>query len=90
MKIVRGEYNYDGSRLVFFFTAEKRIDFRNLVQDLARSFRARIELRQIGVRDEAKLLGGIGKCGLILCVAPRGWQTLIQYRSRWPNSRTCL
>ena len=69
MKIVRAEYNYDGSRLVFFFAAEKRVDFRELVQDLARSFRARIELRQIGVRDEAKLLGGIGRCGLTLCCA---------------------
>jgi cell fate regulator YaaT (PSP1 superfamily) len=67
MKIVRAEYNYDGSRLVFFFAAEKRVDFRKLVQDLARAFRARIELRQIGVRDEAKLMGGIGKCGLALC-----------------------
>ena len=67
MKIVRAEYNYDGSRLVFFFAAEKRIDFRKLVQDLARSFRARIELRQIGVRDEAKLLGGVGRCGRELC-----------------------
>jgi cell fate regulator YaaT (PSP1 superfamily) len=69
MKVVRAEYNYDGSRLVFFFTAEKRVDFRRLVQELARSFRARIELRQIGVRDEAKLLGGIGKCGRKLCCA---------------------
>jgi len=67
MKIVRAEYNYDGSRLVFFFAAEKRVDFRQLVQDLARSFKARIELRQIGVRDEAKLMGGIGRCGLTLC-----------------------
>jgi cell fate regulator YaaT (PSP1 superfamily) len=67
MKLVRAEYNYDGRHLVFFFTAEKRIDFRDLVQDLARSFKARIELRQIGVRDEAKLMGGIGKCGLALC-----------------------
>jgi cell fate regulator YaaT (PSP1 superfamily) len=67
MKVVRAEYNYDGSRLVFFFTAEKRVDFRKLVQDLARSFRARIELRQIGVRDEAKLIGGMGKCGRKLC-----------------------
>jgi cell fate regulator YaaT (PSP1 superfamily) len=67
MKVVRAEYNYDGSRLVFFFTAEKRVDFRKLVQDLVRSFKARIELRQIGVRDEAKLLGGIGRCGLTLC-----------------------
>lgn len=67
MKLVRAEYSYNGRHLVFFFTAEKRIDFRDLVQDLARSFKARIELRQIGVRDEAKLLGGIGKCGLTLC-----------------------
>ncbi len=69
MKVVRAEYNYDGSRLVFFFAAEKRVDFRKLVQDLARSFRARIELRQIGVRDEAKLMGGLGRCGLTLCCA---------------------
>lgn len=67
MKIVRAEYNYDGSRLVFFFASEKRVDFRKLVQDLARAFRARIELRQIGVRDEAKLIGGIGRCGQALC-----------------------
>jgi cell fate regulator YaaT (PSP1 superfamily) len=67
MKIVRAEYSYDGSRLVFFFAAEKRVDFRALVQDLARSFRARIELRQIGVRDEAKLMGGVGRCGQMLC-----------------------
>lgn len=69
MKIVRAEYNYDGSRLLFFFAAEKRVDFRKLVQDLARSFRARIELRQIGVRDEAKLMGGLGRCGRMLCCA---------------------
>jgi cell fate regulator YaaT (PSP1 superfamily) len=67
MKMVRAEYSYDGSRLVFFFAAEKRVDFRELVQDLARSFRARIELRQIGVRDEAKLMGGLGRCGRTLC-----------------------
>ena len=73
MKIVRAEYNYNGRRLVFFFTAEKRVDFRRLVQDLARSFKARIELRQIGVRDEAKLMGGMGKCGRALCCA--SWLT---------------
>jgi cell fate regulator YaaT (PSP1 superfamily) len=67
MKIVRAEYNYDGSRLVFFFVAESRVDFRRLVQDLARSFKARIELRQVGVRDEAKLMGGLSRCGLMLC-----------------------
>lgn len=69
MKVVRAEYNYDGSRLVFFFAAEKRVDFRRLLRDLARSFKARIELRQIGVRDEAKLMGGIGRCGRSLCCA---------------------
>ena len=67
MKLVRAEYNYDGSRLLFFFTSEKRVDFRDLVRELARTFRARIELRQIGVRDEAKLLGGLGCCGRTQC-----------------------
>ncbi len=73
MKLIRAEYNYDGSRLVFFFTAEKRVDFRKLVRDLARTFKARIELRQVGVRDEAKMLGGIGRCGRPLCCA--SWLT---------------
>lgn len=67
MRLVKAEYSFDGSRLTFYFTAEKRVDFRMLVRDLARLFRARIELRQIGPRDEAKLLGGIGPCGRILC-----------------------
>lgn len=67
MKVIRAEYNYDGSRLVFFFTAEKRVDFRKLVQDLAKAFKSRIELRQVGVRDEAKLIGGMGRCGRQLC-----------------------
>jgi cell fate regulator YaaT (PSP1 superfamily) len=69
MRLVKAEYSFDGSRLTFYFTAEKRVDFRMLVRDLARLFRARIELRQIGPRDEAKLLGGIGPCGRILCCA---------------------
>jgi cell fate regulator YaaT (PSP1 superfamily) len=73
MKVVRAEYNYDGSRLLFFFVADKRVDFRKLVQDLARSFKARIELRQIGVRDEAKLMGGLARCGLELCCS--SWLT---------------
>ena len=67
MGLVKAEYSFDGSRLTFYFTADKRVDFRNLVRDLARTFRTRIELRQIGPRDEAKLLGGIGPCGRILC-----------------------
>jgi cell fate regulator YaaT (PSP1 superfamily) len=69
MHLVKAEYSFDGSRLTFYFTAEKRVDFRMLVRDLARLFRARIELRQIGPRDEAKLLGGIGPCGRLLCCA---------------------
>ncbi|MDP9311282.1 MAG: hypothetical protein M3R24_10410 [Chloroflexota bacterium] len=67
MQLVKAEYNFDGSRLTFFFTADKRVDFRALVRDLARTFRTRIELRQVGPRDEAKLLGGIGPCGRLLC-----------------------
>ncbi len=67
MKMVRAEYSYDGTRLTIYFSAEKRVDFRELVRDLARALHTRIELRQVGVRDEAKLLGGIDKCGLELC-----------------------
>lgn len=66
-KLVRAEYNYDGSHLTFYFTSEQRIDFRDLVRDLARVFHTRIELRQVGVRDEAKLIRGIGPCGRELC-----------------------
>lgn len=69
MKLVKAEYSFDGSRLTFYFTSEKRVDFRLLVRDLARTFKSRIELRQIGPRDEAKLLGGIGPCGRLLCCA---------------------
>ncbi len=67
MRLVAAEYTYNGRALTIYFTAEKRVDFRQLVKDLARSFRARIELRQIGARDEARLLGGIGTCGKELC-----------------------
>ena len=67
MSLVKAEYSFDGSRLTFYFTADKRVDFRILVRDLARTFKSRIELRQIGPRDEAKLLGGIGPCGRVLC-----------------------
>lgn len=67
MKIVDVEYTFDRSKVVFYFTAEGRVDFRDLVKDLASVFRTRIELRQIGVRDEAKLLGGVGNCGRGLC-----------------------
>ncbi len=67
MKLVDVEYTFDRNKIIFYFTAEGRVDFRELVKDLASIFRTRIELRQIGVRDEAKILGGIGPCGRILC-----------------------
>ena len=67
MKLVRVECSFDGSKIVFFFTSEGRVDFRELVRDLAGVFRTRIELRQIGVRDEAKMLGGLGICGRPFC-----------------------
>ncbi|PWA12105.1 stage 0 sporulation protein [Pueribacillus theae] len=67
MKLVDAEYTFDRNKIVFYFTADGRVDFRELVKDLAAIFRTRIELRQIGVRDEAKMLGGIGPCGRMLC-----------------------
>ena len=67
MKLVRAESSFDGNKLLFFFTADGRVDFRELVKDLAAAFHARIELRQIGVRDEAKMLGGLGICGRPFC-----------------------
>ncbi|MEK7348336.1 MAG: regulatory iron-sulfur-containing complex subunit RicT [Candidatus Eisenbacteria bacterium] len=69
MKLVDCEYQFDGNRITFFFTAEKRVDFRDLVKDLAAVFRTRIELRQIGVRDESGRIGGMGTCGRELCCA---------------------
>ena len=67
MKLIEVEYSFDGSKILFFFTAEGRVDFRALVKDLAGIFRTRIELRQVGVRDEAKMLGGLGICGRPYC-----------------------
>jgi len=69
MKVVDVEYSFDGSKILFYFTADGRVDFRELVKDLASIFRVRIELRQIGVRDEAKMLGGLGICGRPFCCA---------------------
>jgi len=69
MQIVKAEYTFDCSKIIFFFTSEGRVDFRNLVKDLAKVFRVRIELRQIGVRDRAKIVGGYGVCGRELCCA---------------------
>lgn len=67
MRLVDAEYTFDNTKVIFYFTADGRIDFRNLVKDLASIFKTRIELRQIGVRDEAKMLGGLGNCGRPLC-----------------------
>ena len=69
MKLINVEYTFDVNKIIFFFTAEGRVDFRELVRDLAAIFRTRIELRQVGVRDEAKVLGGMGGCGRPLCCA---------------------
>lgn len=69
MKLIEAEYTFDNSKLLFYFTAESRVDFRELVKDLAAAFKTRIELRQIGIRDEAKMLGGIGICGRPFCCA---------------------
>ena len=69
MKLVKAEYAYDATRLTFYFTSDSRVDFRSLVRELAAQFHARIELRQVGARDEARLLGGVGRCGLTLCCA---------------------
>jgi cell fate regulator YaaT (PSP1 superfamily) len=67
MKLVEVETLFEGSKMVFFFTAENRVDFRKLVKDLARRFRCKVEMRQIGVRNEAKIMGGLGGCGRELC-----------------------
>src|SRR5438034_8959426 len=67
MKLTRVEQVFDGSKLIFYFTADGRVDFRELVRELASEFRTRIEMRQISVRDEAKIIGGYGTCGRPLC-----------------------
>jgi cell fate regulator YaaT (PSP1 superfamily) len=69
MKLISADYTFDGQRLIFYFSSETRVDFRALVRDLAETFGCRIELRQIGVRDEAKMIGGLGPCGRPLCCA---------------------
>lgn len=76
MKLIRAEYSFDRAKLTFFFTADGRVDFRELVRDLAGTFKTRIELRQVGVRDETRLLGGLGTCGREFCCAT--WLTDFQ------------
>jgi cell fate regulator YaaT (PSP1 superfamily) len=78
MNIVKAEYTFDASKIIFFFLADGRVDFRNLVKDLAKVFRVRIELKQIGVRDKAKIVGGYGICGRELCCSSymKGFHTL--------------
>jgi len=67
MKLISADYNLDGSRLIFFFSADERVDFRELVRELTTRFKTRVELRQVGPRDQAKLIGGFGRCGRPLC-----------------------
>lgn len=88
MKLIKAEYTFDNNKVLFYFTADGRIDFRELVKDLAAVFKTRIELRQIGVRDETKILGGIGSCGRPLCCATF-YQNSIRYLLRWLRSRIC-
>jgi len=87
MKLVRVEYAFDRSQSLFYFTAETRVDFRELVRDLAHQFRTRIELKQVGVRDEAKILGGLGYCGRELCCKSflRGFQPVSKKMARDQN-----
>ena len=86
MKLVRVECSFDGSKILFFFTADGRVDFRELVKDLASVFRSRIELRQIGVRDEAKMLGGLASAA-DPSAATSLWTTLCPFPLRWPRPR---
>jgi cell fate regulator YaaT (PSP1 superfamily) len=67
MKLLQAEYTFGGSRLLFYFFSENRVDFRDLVKELAKEFKVRIEMRQVGVRDEAKIVGGLGNCGNVVC-----------------------
>lgn len=88
MKLLEAEYTLDESKLIFSFTADGRVDFRELVKDLASIFRTRIELRQVGVRDEAKLIGGLGPAGGT-SAAPRFWASSSLCPSAWPRIRIC-
>ena len=86
MKPISAQYNLDGSHLTVFFSAEKRVDFRELVRELSRNLKTRVELRQVGARDEAKLIGGLGKCGFPLCCTPSS-ASLSRFLLRWQRSK---
>lgn len=88
MKLVDVEYTFDNTKILFYFTADGRVDFRELVKDLASVFRTRIELRQIGVRDEAKMLGGLGICGKPFCCSTF-WAVFSRFQSKWQRNRGC-
>ena len=88
MKLIDAEYTFDNNKVLFYFTADGRIDFRELVKDLAAVFKTRIELRQIGVRDETKIMGGVGICGRALCC--HICQSSFPYPSRWRRNRIFL
>ena len=85
MKLINAEYTFDNNKVLFYFTAEGRIDFRDLVKDLAAVFRTRIELRQIGVRDETKIRGGIGVCGRLMCCLKNEQDTYEYLNSKLPQ-----
>lgn len=88
MKLVDVEYTFDSSKILFYFTADGRVDFRDLVKDLASVFRTRIELRQIGVRDEAKMLGGFGICGRPFCCKSFLGE-FSPFPLKWQRNRAC-
>ena len=85
MKLIDAEYTFDNNKLLFYFTADGRIDFRELVKDLAAVFKTRIELRQIGVRDETKILGGVGMCGRLMCCLKYEEETYEDLNSHLPS-----
>ena len=85
MKLIDVEYTFDNNKILFYFTADGRIDFRELVKDLAAIFKTRIELRQIGVRDETKILGGIGICGRLMCCLKNEEETYEELNRKLPN-----
>ena len=92
MKLIDAEYTFDNNKVLFYFTADGRIDFRQLVKDLASIFKTRIELRQIGVRDETKICGGIGICGRTLCCHSylSEFAPVSIKMAEWPRNRISL